>query len=147
MNRRQFLQFMTAGAVALAVPLAVPEALILGRETPKSLIANFDPSKEYGIAMSYVSSDQFGEQAYCMLQDTLIADARRQLPEGTRFELRKMIPTDYGRHCGMAWYTHPNRMRTEPLRNWDTPWLATFDEAAACYIPESGVYIIGRQTV
>ena len=145
MDRREFLKFMTAGAAALAVPLAVPEALLLGEEMPKSLIVDFDPSKEYGIALSYVPKrGRIDNGTYRMLQDTLIADARRQLPEGTRFEIREKIPTDFGRNCGMGWYTHAG-LRVEPLRNWDTPWLARVDQREGCYIPETGVYIVGRQ--
>jgi hypothetical protein len=34
----------------------------------------------------------------------LIADAARTLKPGQRFEVRKMIPSNYGRTFGMAWY-------------------------------------------
>lgn len=40
------------------------------------------------------------------------------LPPGTRFEIREMVPFDYGRRRGMAWYSTP-QMSQEHM--WNDP--------------------------
>lgn len=64
----------------------------------------------------------------------LHADAARELPPGTRYELRKRSPNNYGRTNGMAWY-----------------WLIDFDKAESwgdrAPGPKEGAYwLIGQFT-
>ncbi len=103
MNRRQFLQTLSAAVAAIAAPqaaLAKPSAPL------------FDPSIEYGNAMSYVVGA--GRRARLDMKqwlcDVLIADARKHIPPGERIWIMENEPMDFGRLRGVAWlYTPPDR--------------------------------------
>ena len=63
----------------------------------------------------------------------LHAAARERLPPGTRYELRKKTPSNYGRTKGIAWYRHV-LMDREP----------TWDAVPPTFINEGGYYLMGR---
>ena len=57
---------------------------------------------EFGWAIPYTDL----EKDKILVAKTLRKDAKDWLPKGTKYELRIKLPSDYGRNCGIAWYTN-----------------------------------------
>lgn len=66
----------------------------------------------------------------------LHADALRELPDGARYELRKMSALNFGRTKGMAWY-HASTFAQD----------AGWGKAPPGWQPEGGYYLVGQFTV
>lgn len=78
------------------------------------------------------------EQIEQMIQD-VIRDAEHTLRDGTVFEVRGKIPSDYGRDCGVAWY-HTDEIQELPLVA-----LKRYEDAE--YKPLGGFMFLARLVV
>lgn len=124
LERRDFIKGLlgTLTVAATGLPVVLDEVAST-LEIPPPLSIWFDPLKEYGMAWRYTGEHREWSELLPQLRNLLVADARRTLPPGTRFEIRAAPPTDFGRLREIAWYRSPSMDEPDwerPL-GWDCP--------------------------
>lgn len=70
----------------------------------------YNPDEEWGGIDNYFSKDRRVRKAVVLMA---MATAVKTLPEGTDFEIRHSVPSDFGRKKGVAWYRHPEYITIE----------------------------------
>lgn len=148
MDRREFLKICFGATAAAGVSMPLVDSVL--RElgpipigVPSSPKSAFDHTREYGSAIKW--SRVFVEEKsdisgfYRGLQEFLVEKARIVLPKGTRFELRRAIPLDFGRTEALAWYSQHTSMFAD--RDWHEG-VNPFGEEP--YDPKAGFYLSAR---
>ena len=109
MNRRKFILGASALFCAPAIIKAdslmrvvIPSTEIILPHEPNTKIRESLEHGEYGRAFDFEVSTDINVQRRIMA--AAIRDAKEILPLNTRFEIRKKLPSDYGRSSGIAWY-------------------------------------------
>ena len=137
MTRRDFGKLCAAGIVVAAVPIAAFPTIKgeLGRWEGVKFVerSGVDPKREHGNALTYYAPD-FKNSGLHHLRRVLRLDAKAILPEGWPYEIRIMVPTDYGRTGGMAWYYEPGSQGVHK----------TVNPAKPSFTPETGYSFFGR---
>ena len=109
MDRRDFCKGM--GAV---VGVAQVSLLSIREE----LEGEYDPSKEYEESTVFPIRNDWGVTEYSEQIQRLISRAREVLPSGTRFQLWKGFPFDYGRGVKMGWSSSPELANDKYWHNY-----------------------------
>lgn len=140
MKRRDFLKTLGLAVAATAVPSAVIKTVAnkailigeIGHYESIRFIESVSLDTEYGNAL--MVSD-YSKESVKKGVELLIADVRQHLPIGAHYELRQMIPKDYGRFHGIAWYASP-AMQNKPWKQF-----ISFEPE---YIDTGGYFLLGQ---
>lgn len=153
MNRRQFLKAAAASLATIQLPgLALANTqsknpLITGeigyyegiRFYDNSILNQFKNRKEIGRKLPISCCDGYKKTISFALR-YILKDLRFNLLPGTMYELHGLIPSYYGRECGLAWYANHN-IQYSPL----VPLQLNCLDATA--ITDKGYFLFGRGRV
>lgn len=139
MDRRRFLALLGNAIIAPPVRRYIEEE-IDRLHVPDFFESGYDWGRSIEFARAVIPQTEFDEFRNQLARE-LIQAARKGLASGRRFEIRAMIPRDYGRVHGMAWYSSQEMMS-------DPGWVDTFYRAPNyLFMPHSGYLLVARQTV
>ncbi len=148
MNRRDFLKVCAAAGLATAVPLKalapIKEIkLIQGELGVLDGVIIHPGLMEYGRSLPFNIRDVAPH--WSKLMDILAASAKKTLPPGSRYEIRRSAPSKFdgplvgGRHNAVAWYSVPELYAREPY--WPTGFVGV-DKGVL--MPRDAYYLHGR---
>lgn len=111
-SRRSFLIGLLASAAITGTGIKVTKAGFVG---------------DAGKAIQVLKRD------WEMARQLLMEDAKGILPQGTIYDIRMSLPSDYGRNSMMGWYAN-TAMQNSPLD----------DSSELVWKPDGGYYLFGR---
>lgn len=118
-SRRDFLKISSLGVgVSLVQPFKLFESFI--KPDIPTQHSKFDASNEYGNYIPLYGFENIKPDNFGKLLDTLFKDMRKIIPPKyrKRVQIRKQIPTDYGRFTLIAWHYSPfNKIIAKPYKN------------------------------
>lgn len=130
-SRRKFNTMFGASLASIGMPLSTAGFFIKGA-CPKGTFW------EYGESCVWYSQREIeaGFDFIGCTKEKLIGFANCELPAGTRFEIRRTLPEDYGRRHEMAWYS------SSPMQEREEFEIGDIDPPV--YDPALGLYLHGK---